>query len=56
MKTKKQLEIESRHGTLEEFEVAVHEAIGEISVKEASTAIEKYKKELLEAGKVVGIV
>jgi hypothetical protein len=41
--TKKQLE--KKHGTPLQFQVAVMRAIGEISVKEAMLAIKKYKEE-----------
>lgn len=37
------------HGTLQEFENAVWNALGEISVDEARNAIESYRRDLREA-------
>ena len=50
-KTKTQLELESKHGTVAEFSGAIINAIGEISVMEAQEAIKKYTDEWNEAGK-----
>ena len=38
-----------KHGTLKEFEKAVWNALGEISVTEAKEAIRKYQDDLIEA-------
>lgn len=38
--------LESRHGTYAQFEAAVWNAVGEISVDEARNACEKYRTEL----------
>lgn len=44
-KTKGQLELRKKHGTPTEFAEACVQAIGEISVRQASQAIDKYLAE-----------
>jgi len=49
--SEKQKELKRKHGTPEQFEAAVWNALGEISITEARDAIYKYEKEWVAAGK-----
>lgn len=50
--TNKQKELKKKHGTPAAFKKAVYNAIGEITIGEAWEAIDSYKKEWDEAGKL----
>jgi len=48
--TEKQARLKKKRGTPKEFADAVFNAVGEISIAEARTAIDKYNAEWFEAG------
>lgn len=47
--------MKSRHGTPEEFEESVANAIGEISLDEANRAVRRYREEWLAAPSIAEV-